>query len=144
MNHIFANMIAELWLKIYMDNLGIHTNGTLSLHHKQTRCILQHLREHGLSLKISKCFFDTPTMEYLGMIIGQGLVCMDPIKLAAITTWKPPTSVKGVHSFLGFTNFYQKFIPNYSNIVTPLTALTKKDQPWTWSPLQQYAFDTLR
>ena len=69
---------------------------------------------------------------------------MDPAKLAAIATWKPPTSVKGVCSFLGFANFYWKFIPNYSNIVNPLSALTKKDQPWTWNPLQQRMFDTLR
>ena len=144
MNHIFANMIAELWLKIYMDDLSIHTNGTLALHHEWTHRVLQHLKEHGLSLKISKCSFDTPTMEYLGMIIRQGLVRMDPIKLAAIATWKLSTSVKGVCSFLGFTNFYWKFIPNYSNIVTPLTTLTKKNQPWTWSPLQQCAFDTLQ
>ena len=134
MNHIFADMIAKRWLKIYMDDLGIHTDGTLTLHHECTRCVLLCLREHGLSLKISKCSFDTPTMEYLGMIIGQGLVRMDPTKLSTISTWKLPTSVKGVHSFLGFANFYWKFIPNYSNIVTPLTALTKKDQPWTWSP----------
>ena len=118
-----------------MDNLGIHTNGTLTLHHECTCHVLQHLREHDLSLKISKCSFDTPTMEYLGMIIGQGLVRMDLAKLSAIATWKPPTSVKGVCSFLGFANFYQKFIPNYFNIVTPLITLTKKDQPWTWSPL---------
>ena len=144
MNHIFTDMIAKLWLKIYMDDLGIHTNGTLTFHHECTYCVLQHLREHGLSLKISKCSFDTPTMEYLGMIIRQGLVCMVLAKLSAITTRKPPTSIKGVCSFLGFANFYQKFIPNYSNIVTPLTTLTKKDQPWTWSPLQQHTFDTLR
>ena len=144
MNHIFADMVAEQWLKIYMDDLRIHTNGSLTLHHEQTRRVLQRLREHGLSLKITKCSFDTPTMEYLGMIIGQGQVQMDPIKLSAISTWKPPTSVKGVRSFLSFTNFYRKFIPNYSNIVTPLTALTKKDIPWTWSPVQQRAFDTLK
>ena len=69
---------------------------------------------------------------------------MDPTKLTAIDTWKPPTSVKGVCSFLGFANFYHKFIPNYSNIVTPLTFLTKKDQPWTWTSLQQCTFNHLR
>ena len=82
-------------------------------------------------------------MEYLGLIIGNGQICMDPTKLATIDTWKPPTSVKGVCSFLGFANFYRKFIPNYSNIVTPLTFLTKKDQPWIWGSLQQRAFDHL-
>ena len=63
-------------------------------------------------------------MEYLGMIIGQGLIRMDPVKLAAIRDWHPPSSVKGVRSFLGFVNFYRKFIPNYSNIVTPIVLLT--------------------
>ena len=96
MNHIFTDMVAEQWLKIYMDNLRIHTNSSLTLHHERTRKVLQCLREHGLSLKIIKCSFDTPTMEYLGMIIGQGQVRIDPVKLSAISTWKPPTSVKGV------------------------------------------------
>ena len=71
-------------------------------------------------------------MEYLRMIIGQGLIHMDPTKLATIKDWHPPTSVKGVHSFLGFVNFYHKFIPNYSNIVTQIVLLTHKDFPWSW------------
>ena len=112
-----------------MDDLSLHTNGTLKLHHEQTRRVLQRLCEHGLSIKLSKCSFDTPTMEYLGLVISNGQICMDPTKLTAINTWKPLTSVKGVCSFLGFANFYRKFIPNYSNIVTPLTFLTKKYQP---------------
>ena len=78
------------------------------------------------------------------MIIGQGQIAMDPVKLAAIHDWKPPASVKGIRSFLGFANFYRKFIPNFSHVVTPLNLLTRKDQPWNWTPLQQKAFDTLR
>ena len=143
MNHIFTDMISEKWLKIYMDDLGIHTKNNLELHHLRTRQVLSRLREHGLSLKISKCSFDTPTMEYLGMIIGQGLVRMDPAKLAAIRDWHPPSSVKGVHSFLGFANFYYKFIPNYSNIVAPIILLTQKDCPWSLTEPQQKAFDSL-
>ena len=60
MNHIFADMIAEKWLKIYMDNIGIHTKDDLALHHEWTCCVLLWLREHGLSLKISKCIFNAP------------------------------------------------------------------------------------
>ena len=82
-------------------------------------------------------------MEYLGMIIGQGLIRMDPAKLAAIRDWHPPSSVKGVHSFLGFVNFYRKFIPNYSNIIAPIVLLTQKDHPWSWTEPQQKAFDSL-
>ena len=83
-------------------------------------------------------------MEYLGMIIRQGLVCMDPTKLSAIKDWQPPSSVKGVRSFLGFANFYRKFIPNFSNIITPIILLTRKNHLWSWTEPQQSAFDTLK
>ena len=92
----------------------------------------------------SKCTFDVPRIEFLGMIIGQGRIEMDSVKLSAIKEWKPPTSVKGIRSFLGFANFYRKFIPNFSNVVAPLNLLTRKDQPWAWTNLQQRAFDTLK
>ena len=108
MNHIFTDMITEQWLKIYMDDLGIHTKDDLALHHECTRHVLEHLWEHGLSLKVSKCSFNTSTMEYLGMIIGQGLIQMDSRKLSAIKDWHSPSSIKGVRSFLGFANFYHK------------------------------------
>jgi hypothetical protein len=144
MNSIFADMIAERWLKIYIDDLGIHTKGDLALHHERTRRVLLRLREHGLALKLSKSIFDAPRMDFLGMIIGQGKIEMDPSKLTAIRDWKPPASVKGIRSFLGFANFYRKFIPNFSNVVAPLNLLTRKDQPWLWTPLQQRAFDSLK
>ena len=83
-------------------------------------------------------------MEFLGLIIGQGKVEMDKRKLEAIEKWKPPTTVKGIRSFTGFANFYQKFIPNFSNIVAPLNLLTRKNKPWKWTPLQQTAFDELK
>ena len=83
-------------------------------------------------------------MEFLGMIIGQGKVEMDNKKLEAIEKWKPPTTVKGVQSFTGFANFYRKFIPNFSNIITPLNLLTRKNEPWNWTSFQQNAFDKLK
>ena len=144
MNHICADMIAEKWLKVYMDDMGIHTKDDLTLHHERTRRVLQRLREHGLTVKLSKTMFDAPKTEFLGLIIGQGKVEMDKKKLEAIEKWKPPTTVKGVQSFTGFTNFYQKFIPNFSNIVAPLNLLTRKNEPWKWTPLQQTAFNELK
>ena len=96
MNHICTDMIAEKWLKVYMDNMGIHTKDDLTLHHERTRRVLQHLREHGLTVKLSKTMFDALKMEFLGLIIGQGKVEMDKKKLEAIEKWKPPTTVKGI------------------------------------------------
>ena len=69
---------------------------------------------------------------------------MDRKKLEAIQNWKPPTSVKAIQSFTGFSNFYRKFIPNLSNIIASLNLLTQKNKPWSWTPLQQRAFDRLK
>ena len=74
MNHICADMIVEKWLKVYVDDMGIHTKDDLPLHHEQTQWVFQRLQEHGLTVKLSKTIFDTPQMEFLGMIIGQGKV----------------------------------------------------------------------
>ena len=78
------------------------------------------------------------------MIISQGKVEMNRRKLEAIQSWKLPTSVKAIQSFTGFANFYQKFIPNFSNIITPLNLLTRKNEPWNWTPFQQGAFNELK
>ena len=78
------------------------------------------------------------------MIIGQGEIKMDKKKLEAIEKWKPPTSVKEIRSFTGFTNFYRKFIPDFSNIVAPLNLLTCKGEHWIWTQLQQRAFKRLK
>ena len=92
MNHIFADMLAEKWLKIFMNDLGIHTKDDLSLHHERIRWVLQQLQEHGLTVKFSKTIFNTLKMKFLGMIIGQGKVEMEGKKLKAIqakehSTW---------------------------------------------------------
>ena len=78
------------------------------------------------------------------MIIGQGKVKMDPKKLDTIQSWNSPTSVKAIQSFTGFANFYQKFIPNFSNIIAPFNLLTQKHEPWVWTRLQQNAFEILK
>jgi hypothetical protein len=122
----------------------MHTKGDLALHHERTCRNLLQLQEHGLALKLSKSIFDAPRMDFLGMIIGQGKIEMDPSELTTIRDWKSPASVKGIRSFLGFANFYCKFIPNFSNVVAPLNLLTRKDQPWLWTDLQQRAFNSLK
>ena len=69
---------------------------------------------------------------------------MDPIKLNGIAHWPTLSKVKDVHSFQGFTNFYCRFIPNYSTLAHLLIDLTKKNLPWNWTPSQQQAFDHLK
>ena len=78
------------------------------------------------------------------MFIRQGEIKMDERKLVAIKEWKPPTSVKEIWSFTGFANFYRKFIPDFSNIITHFNLLTCKGEPWIWTQLQQEAFECLK
>ena len=83
-------------------------------------------------------------MDYLGLILEEGVMRMDLAKVAGIATWPTPTSVKQVQSFLGFCNFYRPFIYQFSHIARPLNELTRKDTPWIWGERQQEAFETLR
>ena len=142
MNHNFADYIREGWLVIYMDDLAIGAESQEDEEQK-VHLVLQQFHDLGLSLKLSKCEFGKKEVEFLGMTVGCGCIHMDPAKLPAITTWPLLKTVKAVHSFLGFCNFYCQFIPNFSNTAAPLTTLTQRDQPWMWGPDQQMAFDLL-
>ena len=125
-----------------MDDLAIGANSEEDLDQK-VHLILQRFRDLGLSLKLSNCEFNKLEVEFLDMVVGCGCVRMDPAKLSAIMTWPLPKTVKAVHSHLGFCKFYCKFIPGFSNVIAPLTALTHKHQVWMWRPDQQTAFSTL-
>jgi len=143
MNDIFADYIADGWLVIYMDDLLIFS-ADKTIHEERTKKVLQRLREQELSLKPEKCVFDTTEVEYLGMIIRPGEISMDKTKLDGIVNWPTLTTLKQVRSFLGFANFYRKFIARYSNVARPLIDLTKKDAPFIWSTECQNAFDSLK
>ena len=69
---------------------------------------------------------------------------MDPNKVAAVRNWPTPTTLREVRAFIGFSNFYQRFIQDFSSIAQPPHDLTKKDTPWQWREEQQKAFDTLK
>ena len=143
MNNSFRDMIAKGWLISYMDDLLISSPD----HHLDTECtkqVLQRLKELDLHLKIKKCIFGVPHIDYLGMILSPGHIEMDPTELNEIRNWPTPTKVKDVRSFLGFANFYRKFIGDYSNIAHPLLDLTKKDTPWNWNNFCQNAFNRLK
>jgi hypothetical protein len=126
MDDIFHEEIAQGWLQVYMDDIIIVTENDDRLHEAKVQHFLQKLQRHNLFLKPEKCHFHQAEVDYLGVIIGQGSVRMDPVKVQGIIDWPAPTSVKDVHSFLGFCNFYRAFIPEFSKIARPLNDLTKK------------------
>ena len=83
-------------------------------------------------------------VEYLGLVIEEGKLSMDPGKLKGIQDWPIPTTVKQVRAFLGFGNFYQHFIWRFSELARPLNDLLKKDRKFDWTDECQLAFDMLK
>ena len=96
--------------------------------------------DFDLHLKLEKCTFAATKVEYLGMIICLGQLAMNLVKLDRIAKWPTPTKVKDVWSFLGFANFYHRFIPNYSNVAHPLIDFTKNNIPWLWTTTHDATF----
>jgi len=80
----------------------------------------------------------------LGIIISENKVQMDEEKLSGVLEWPVPTKVKQVQAFLGFVNFYRRFIENFAKMSKPLSDLTKKDSTWTWGKEQQNTFEVLK
>ena len=129
---------------MYMDDIVIHTDGTEEEHEAVIHTWLEKLSKLNLFLKPSKCQFYQCEVEYLGMIVGNGAVRMDPVKVKGITEWLTPACVKDVRSFLGFCNFYRAFISDFSNIARLLNDLTCKNHQWDWSAECEQAFQHLK
>ena len=106
--------------------------------------VLNRLRLHSLYAKVEKCEFERLTIQFLGLVISPTGIEMDPKKVSAILDWPTPLDKKGVQRFIGFANFYRKFIKNFSTIVAPITQLTKQNLRFRWNPEAQKAFDTLK
>jgi transposase InsO family protein len=143
MNDIFRELIMEGVVVVYLDDILIYTE-TIEEHREVTRRVMELLQKHKLFLKPDKCEFEKTKVEYLGVIISHNSVEMDPIKVAGVADWPAPATKKEVQSFLGFTNFYRRFIQDFSYHARPLFDLTKKDAKWIWSEEEQSAFDTLK
>ena len=109
MDEIFIKELQEGWLVIYMDDMLLFSKDKQELE-TNTLQVLKKLRENDLFLNLDKCMFCVEEVEYLGMIISENKISMDKTKLAGILNWPVPTTMKQVRSFLGFGNFYRKFI----------------------------------
>src|SRR5258708_34870554 len=125
MNDILCEFIHNSEVICYMDDILIYSH-TLSEHWQIICQVLATLQEWRLFLKPEKCKFEQKEVEYLRLVISKDHITMDLTKVHGVTEWPTLTKVKEVQSFLGFVNFYWKFIHNFSNIACPLYALTRK------------------
>ncbi|ESK81584.1 reverse transcriptase-rnase h-integrase [Moniliophthora roreri MCA 2997] len=143
MNDILSDFIDEGWCMVYMDDILIFSESQDD-HKERTERLMRRLKTHDLFLKPEKCEFDVTKVIFLGMVIRPGYIAMDPVKLAGIADWEPPQTVKGVRAFLGFGNFYWKFIGKYAHLTQLLNDLLQKDRKFEWTRQCQIAFDLLK
>src|SRR5258705_7732530 len=143
MNDILCPFIDHNEAICYMDDILIYS-ASLADHQRITREILQTLCSYKLFLQPEKCKFKCQEVDYLRLVISKDHVATDPIKFQGVTDWPQPTKVKDVQSFIGFVNFYRRLIWNFSEIASPLHALTRKLKNWSRGSAQQQAFDVLK
>jgi RNase H-like domain found in reverse transcriptase/Reverse transcriptase (RNA-dependent DNA polymerase) len=143
MNDIFQDLITEGAVCVYLDDILIFTE-TMEEHDRVTRLVLERLRQYKLYLRHDKCEFAKTKIEYLGLIISHGQAEMDPVKIAGVAEWPTPDGKKAVQSFLGFTNFYRRFIEGFSHLARPLFNLTRNDSGWRWGESERSAFESIR
>ena len=114
-------------------------------HQKKVSTFLQCLANAGLQLDVDKCEFEVQSTKYLDFIVETDKsVQMDPTKIEAIQNWQALTTVHSIHSFLRFTNFYQRFIHNFADVTASLTMLTQKEMKFVWSKNVNEAFERLK
>lgn len=142
MNHIFADVL-DRGVLAYIDDVLVYAE-TQEEHDRLLELVLSRLKQHGLAANPAKCVFSVGSVEFLGHVVEADGIRMSPARVKAITEWQTPISLKQLQSFLGVTNFYRSFIPHYSDLAVPLTALTKQNAPFVWSPACAESFMRLK
>ena len=144
----FINTIFQKYLNIfvtaYLDNILVYTKDTLKEHAEAVKKVLKALQQADMRLRPEKYEFHKKKKKFLRSIITTKGIRMDQENVKAIIEWPKTKNLKEVQAFLGFANFYQRFIQDYSKVVTPLTSSTKKEQPFYWGKKQQDAFHGLK
>jgi len=143
MDRIFEDEALLGWLKKYMDDILIAARTKEELIWR-TKLVLSKLCENDLYLKPSKCEFCKEELEYLGFVIGKGQIRMDPKKVAGINDWPEPKTLRQLRSFLGFGNYYRRFIRHYSDLTKPLNELLQKDTSFDWNEERMKVFNDLK
>lgn len=141
---IICDMVQDLeGVESIIDDIIIFGKDTEE-HDKRLRALLQRCREYNLKLSKDKCIFRTNQIRYVGHLLTDKGVKIDPEKLKAVESMKKPDNVQELQTFLGFINYLAKFLPNMSDKSAPLRELLLKDTEWHWGHEQEQSFETLK
>ena len=127
----------------FIDDIIIWSDDFES-HAKHVEIVLERLRNAGLTVKLEKCEFGKASIDYLGYQLGDGEIRPGQLKVKALLEFPKPETKKTLQSFLGLTNFFSKFIPNYATLSSPLTDMLRKGQAFNWNAMAEQAFTSLK
>lgn len=127
---------------VSLDDILIFSK-SVEEHVHHVEAVLQRLLEDSLFVKDEKCKFHVSSVSFLGYIVAEGSLQMNPAKVSAVSAWPVPETRKQLQRFLGFANFYRRFIRGFSSLAAPLTALTSSKVAFSWSPSADQAFEGL-
>jgi hypothetical protein len=122
----------DKFIVVFIDDILVYSQNEQE-HKEHLRKVLQRLRDCQLYAKLSKCEFCISKVLFLGHIINQDGLAVDPKKVAAILDWKAPKDVQGIKSFIGMACYYRRFIEGFSKIARPMTALLAKKVEFKWT-----------
>ncbi len=143
MNKVFREFLHRFVI-VYIDDILIYSRNLAEHRHHVLQVLLQ-LRKHQLYLKQEKCEFHRTTIQFLGYVINPEGIQMDQGKVQVINSWPQPQSVKELQRFLGFSNFYRRFIHNFSHLTAPITSLLRhQPKSLSWTPEAITAFEKLK
>ncbi|GJP30443.1 hypothetical protein CLOM_g1710 [Closterium sp. NIES-68] len=142
MNHILRPLLDKC-VVVYLDDILIYSRD-MKQHVEHLRRVFEILRRERFYVKLSKSEFALERVQFLGHMVSAQGIHVDPKKIEAVRTWKTPENVKELQQFLGFANYYNRFVPQYAKIAARLTNLLKKNTPYKWEPKHQEAVEQLK
>jgi hypothetical protein len=142
MNKVFMEYL-DKFVVVFIDDILVYSKNKEE-HMDHLHMVLQKLREHQLYVKLSKCEFWLKQVSFLGHIISEGGISVDPSKIQDVLSWEAPKSVSEIHSFLGLAGYYRRFIEGFSKRIKTMTELLGKDKKFEWTAKCESSFQELK
>jgi hypothetical protein len=142
MNKVFMEYLDES-IMVFINDILVYSRSE-EAHKEHLRLVLQKLRDHKIYAKLSKYEFWLKQVAFLGHVISKGWIFVDPSKVQCVLSWKAPTSVGDIRSFLGLAGYYRRFIKGFSKISKPMTELLEMNKQFEWMPTFETSFQELK
>jgi len=142
MNAVLKDLVGtECW--IFIDVIIVYSKSAEE-HAARLENMLSRFQGAKLQLHRGKCVFAQPQVQYLGFVLSEEGVTASPETVKSVKQYTTPKCVRDVKAFIGLASFYRRLVPKFAELAKPLTMLTRKDEQFSWDPLQQQAFDSMK